>query len=365
MKNIVILGSTGSIGTQALEVVDSLEDVRVVGLSANRNVGLLIQQIRKYSPLCVSVGDEASAHIVRQAAPEVTVLELCELASLSEADIVVTAIVGIAGLLPTIAAINAGKTIALANKETLVTAGDIVMKLAKEKNVRILPVDSEHSAIEQCITGKEINRIILTASGGALFGKTREELKTATVADALGHPNWAMGKKITIDCASMMNKALEVIEAHHLFDISFDKIDVLVHRESIIHSMVEYIDNSVLAQLAAPDMRLPIQRALTYPVRIRAVIPSVNFRTMTFFEPDRETFRLLNIGIQAGREGGTMPVVLNAANEVAVERFLQGKIGFLQIEEIVERAVNNHKVINNPEIGDIIRIDQKVRSEIV
>ena len=365
MKNIVILGSTGSVGTQALEVVDKLEDVRVVGISANRNAELLIEQIKKYRPLCVSIGDKEAVRAVKQAVPEVEILELSELASLAEADIVVTAIVGIAGLMPTMAAIKAGKTIALANKETLVTAGDIVMQLARDNDVKILPVDSEHSAIEQCITGKELSRIILTASGGALFGKTRAELAKATICDALGHPNWSMGQKITIDSATMMNKALEVIEAHHLFDVSFDKIDVLVHRESIIHSMVEYIDNSIIAQLAAPDMRLPIQRALTYPERMPAVIPRAKFGTMTFFEPDLETFRLLNIGIQAGREGGTMPVVLNAANEVAVGLFLQEKIGFLQIEEIVERAVNNHKKISNPEIEDIIRVDKQVRSEII
>ena len=264
-------------------------------------------------------------------------------------------------------AICAGKDIALANKETLVTAGDIIMPLAREKGVKMLPVDSEHHAIHQCITDeKDIKSLIITASGGSFFGKTTKELENVTVKDALNHPNWIMGRKITIDSATLMNKALEVIEAHHLFGIDYDKINVVVHRESIVHSMVEYTDNSILAQMAVPDMRLPIQAALTYPQMAQGMAKPLNLAqigTLSFFEPDRKTFPALDLGLYAGKTGGSMPVVLNAANEMAVGMFLDGKIKFLDIARLVQKAMDAHKLIANPTLDEIIEVDKQIRGD--
>lgn len=375
-KNISILGSTGSIGTQALEVIENLKEMRVIGLSANSNIKLLEQQIRKFKPLIAAVPNEDKAKelalAVKDTATKVVggIDGLCAVAAAKECDTVITSIVGIAGLIPTMAALEAGKTIALANKETLVTAGDIVMKKAKENGVSILPVDSEHSAIFQCIGShkkNEVDRLIITASGGSFYGKTRHELENCSVADALNHPNWSMGKKITIDSATLMNKGLEVIEAHHLFDVDFDNIDIVIHRESIIHSMVQFTDSSVLAQMGLPDMKLPIHYALSYPDRVKSGLRTMNLAEigkLTFAEPDYETFRCLSYALKAGREGGIMPTVLNAANEAAVALFLDGKIKFLQIDEIVNECINSHKNIINPTIDDIINTDADVRRKV-
>lgn len=379
MKNISILGSTGSVGTQTLEVVDHLnnvgENVRVTGLSTNLNITLLEEQIRKYKPIIAAASDEKAASLLKIAVADTDtkivcgIDGLCEVATVGEADAVATSIVGIAGLIPTNAAIENGKDILLANKETLVTAGDIIMTKAKEKGVSILPVDSEHSAVFQCIQGaqNEIKRIILTASGGSFFGKSREKLENVSAEEALNHPNWNMGQKITVDSATLMNKGLEVIEAHHLFDISYDKIDVIVHRESIIHSMVEFDDNSILAQMGIPDMKLPIHYAICYPHRKQSASKSMDFlklSKLTFAQPDIETFRLLPLAISAGKEGGTAPAALNAANEAAVELFLNGEIGFLQIENIVENMLKAHKSIINPTLFDIIETDKQIKEEI-
>lgn len=372
MKIISIIGSTGSIGTQTLEVVDHLKNIKVAGLSANNDIRLLEEQIRKYKPVLAAVVDEEKAAQLAENVKDtdtkiVSGIEgVCSVATIEQAEMVVTSVVGIAGLLPTMEAIKAGKDIALANKETLVTAGEIIIPLAIENKVKILPVDSEHCAIAQCITGKGVNRLILTASGGAFFGKTANELANVTVVDALQHPNWSMGRKITIDSATLMNKALEVIEAHHLFNMPYDRIDVIIHRESVIHSMVEYVDNSVLAQLATPDMKLPIQSALTYPIKTDTIIKQLNLAQigkLTFFEPDLVTYKALRLGYRAGKVGGTMPTVLNAANEVAVNLFLDGKIPFLQIVDLVEKAMDSHKTIINPTIHDIIKVDEEIRGD--
>ena len=373
MKNIAVLGSTGSIGTQTLEAVDFLDNIKVSALTAGGNIDLLEKQIRKYKPLIAAVADEKKAADLklRVADTDTKVLSgqegICKAATLDGVDLVVASIVGIAGLKPVYDAICAGKDIALANKETLVTAGDIIMPLAKEKGVKMLPVDSEHHAIHQCITDeKDIKSLIITASGGSFFGKTEKELENVTVEDALNHPNWSMGRKITIDSATLMNKALEVIEAHHLFGIDYDKINVVVHRESIVHSMVEYTDNSILAQMAVPDMRLPIQAALTYPQMAQGMAKPLNLAqigTLSFFEPDRKTFPALDLGLYAGKTGGSMPVVLNAANEMAVGMFLDGKIKFLDIARLVEKAMDAHKLIANPTLDEIIEVDKQIRGD--
>lgn len=374
MKNISIIGSTGSIGTQTLEVAEHLGNIKICGITADRNIELLEQQIRRFRPSFAAVADEEKAAELklRVSDTDTRILSgrdgICHVAALPQIEAVVTSIVGIAGLIPTYEAIKAGKDIYLANKETLVTAGDIIMPLAKEHGVKILPVDSEHCAIAQCLTDKAVKRLIITASGGTFFGLSRDEIKDATPEQALKHPNWSMGRKITIDSATLMNKALEVIEAHHLFGVDYDNINVVVHRESIVHSMVEYEDSSVLAQMALPDMRLPIQAALSYPDRVSGITPQLNLTEvgkLTFFEPDTETFPALRLGYRAGREGHSMPTVLNSANEAAVQLFLDGRIGFLQIAEMVEAAMNNHKIIINPSIGDIIELDQQIRGELL
>lgn len=376
MKKISILGSTGSIGTQTLEVCENLGDVQVMGLSVNKNIKLAEEQIRKFKPKLVSVVDEDAAKELKIAVSDTDTKiisgreSMSEISAMPEIDTVVTSVVGIAGLEPTMAAIKSGVNIALANKETLVTAGSIVIDAAKENNVSILPVDSEHSAIFQCIgshSKEQINRLIITASGGSFYGKTADELENVTVKEALNHPNWSMGQKITIDSATLMNKGLEVIEAHWLFDMGYDNIDVVVHRESIIHSLVEFKDLSVLAQMGLPDMKLPIHYALCYPDRVPSDIKPLNLwelGKLTFAKPDMETFRCLPLAIKAGKDGGTMPTVLNGANEVAVELFLKGKIKFNDIFKIVENALSNHKNVLNPTLDDIIDTDRYVREEV-
>lgn len=371
MKNIAILGSTGSIGTQTLDVARNNKDIKVVALSAGSNIELLEDQIREFSPSLVSVADEKNAKLLRKnlEGTGVRVLfgmeGLIELAQHPDSDMVVTAVVGMMGLRPTVAAINAGKDIALANKETLVTAGHIIMPLAKEKNVRILPVDSEHSAILQCLTGedqKEISKIILTASGGPFRGKTIEQMKDVKLEDALKHPNWSMGKKITIDSATMVNKGLEVIEAKWLFGLAAEDIEVVVQPQSVIHSMVEFVDGGIMAQLGTPDMRLPIQYAIYYPHRRPLGGQRLDFKTLkqiTFEEPDLENFRGLALAFEALKSGGSMTTVYNAANELAVAKFLKKEINFLDIVTMIEQAMKAHKVIENPDIDQILNTEEQ------
>lgn len=373
MKNISILGSTGSIGTQALEVADICGDVCIKGLSANSNVELLEKQIRKYRPekACImneKLYTELKNRVSDTSTKIVSGIEgLCEIACINSTESVLTSVVGNIGLLPTVEAINAGKNILLANKETLVTAGSIIMPMAKEKNVKILPVDSEHSAIFQCIQGagdNKISKILLTASGGPFFGMNKEELKTKKAADALKHPNWTMGSKITIDSSTLMNKGLEVIEACWLFDVSYEEIEVYVHRQSIVHSMVEFEDNSVIAQLGIPDMKLPIVYAINYPERTTPVSEKLNLfevGALTFEKADLETFECLSLAYRAIREGGTMPAVMNAANEIAVEKFLLDKIGFLDIPEIIKQTMNAHTLVSDISISDIQNADSWAR----
>ncbi len=369
MKNIVVLGSTGSIGTQTLEIVRDNPDLKVVALAAGTNVKLMEEQVREFKPSVAVMWTEDAAKDLKARISdlEVEVLSgmdgLIEISTHKDCEVLVTAIVGMIGIRPTIAAINAGKTIALANKETLVTAGHIIMPLAKEKNVAILPVDSEHSAIFQSLQGQpkdRISKILLTASGGPFRGKKREELLNIQVEDALKHPNWAMGRKITIDSATLCNKGLEVMEAKWLFDVDLDRIEVVVHPQSIIHSAVEYADGGIMAQLGAPDMKLPIQYALFYPDRRPMSGKRVNFfelGSMTFEKPDMETFRGLKLAYEASAIGGSMPTVYNAANEKAVSLFLERKIKFLQIPEVIEACMQNHKNIMNPTVDDILNTE--------
>ena len=376
MKKIAILGSTGSIGTQTLDIVSKNDDLQVVGIAAGRNIDLLEKQIRQFSPRLAAVGDEKKAQELKLRVQDtdckvVGGMEgLIELAIMEEAEILVTAIVGMIGICPTVAAICAGKHIALANKETLVTAGHIIMPLAKEHNVKILPVDSEHSAIFQALNGenpKTIEKLLITASGGPFRGKKTEELKNIRVEDALKHPNWAMGQKITIDSATLVNKGLEVMEAKWLFDVDLDRIQVVVQPQSVIHSMIEFKDGSIMAQLGTPDMRLPIQYALYEGERKYLDGERLDFAklaSITFENPDMETFKGLPLAMQASKTGGSMPTVFNAANEKAVALFLNRKIGFLDIYEIIERAMNEHEVILNPTVEEIINIEQDVYKRI-
>ncbi len=370
MKKIVLLGSTGSIGTQTLEVVSSYsEKLSVVALAAGSNVEKMEQQIREYKPAYAVMWSEEAANLLRLKVRDTNVKVLAgmegliEIASLPEADVVVTAIVGMIGIRPTIAAIKAGKDIALANKETLVTAGHIIMPLAKEYGVYILPVDSEHSAIFQSLNGEpkdKISKILLTASGGPFRGWTKAQLEGVQVEDALKHPNWAMGRKITIDSATMVNKGLEVIEAGWLFDASPEQIKVVVQPQSIIHSMVEYVDGAVMAQLGVPDMKLPIQYALFYPDRLPMKDNKVDFfalKSITFEEPDMEVFVGLKLAYEAFRTGGSMPTVFNAANEKAVSLFLNRKIRFLDIPELIGASMEQHKVIANPTVEQILETE--------
>ena len=369
MRKISILGSTGSIGTQTLEVVENLENIKVMAITGNSNIDLLEKQARKFYPELVAVMNEKNAEILkgRLADQKIRIVSgmdgLVEAATYEGVDTVVTSVVGNIGLKPTFEAIRAGKNIALANKETLVSAGQLVMDLAKKHHIHIYPVDSEHSAIFQSLqgnTGNKIQRILLTASGGPFRGKKREELEHVTAADALAHPNWSMGKKITIDSATLMNKGLEVMEAKWLFDVDVDQIEVLIHPQSIVHSAVEYEDGAIIAQLGEPDMRVPIQYALTYPKRVKNPFPRVDFAqrsNLTFDKPDMDTFKCLSLAYRALKTGGTLPAVLNGANEVAVARFLKGEISFLQIPALIEQTMDAYTVKYEYTLEDLLEAD--------
>ena len=371
MKRIAILGSTGSIGTQTLEVVRENGDIEVLGLAAGSNITLLEEQIRQFHPRLAAVWSEEKARELRTriADTDTKVVSgmdgLIEVSILKDTEILVTAIVGMIGIRPTIEAIKAGKDIALANKETMVTAGHLIMPMAREKGVQILPVDSEHSAIFQAIHGedkREIHKLLITASGGPFRGKKREDLEHVKVEDALKHPNWAMGQKITIDSATLVNKGLEVMEAKWLFDVDLDHIQVVVQPKSIIHSMVEFVDGAVMAQLGTPDMKLPIQYALYYPHRRYLPGERLDFKTLTeitFEEPDMETFLGLPMAMEASRRGGSMPTVFNAANERAVAKFLHGQIGFLDIYRNIREAMDRHQVIEHPGLEEILETEAK------
>ena len=370
MKKIAILGSTGSIGTQTLEIVRNNADLSVVALAAGRNVELMEKQIREFAPKFAVMWSKEAAEDLRARIKDTDVKVACgmegliEAATLPQAEVLVTAIVGMIGIRPTIAAINAGKTIALANKETLVCAGHIIMPLIKEKKVPLLPVDSEHSAIFQSLQGQpkeRLAKILLTASGGPFRGKKREELVNIRPENALKHPNWSMGRKITIDSSTLVNKGLEVMEAHWLFDTPYDKIQVVVQPQSVIHSMVEYEDGGIMAQLGTADMKLPIQYALFYPDRRFLPGKRLDFYELsgiTFEKPDTDTFRGLLLGYRAGETGGSMPTVYNAANEMAVSLFLDGKIGYLKITELIEECMEAHKLIVNPSVEEILQTEQ-------
>ena len=374
MKKIAILGSTGSIGTQALDVVRNLpNDFKISVLAANSNVELFSKQIEEFQPELAVLADENAFKILKQKNFSGTEIAggrqaFIDAAAFDGVEIVLTSMSGFAGLEPTIKAIKAKKNIALANKETLVVAGEIVTKLAKEYGVKILPVDSEHGAFFQCLQGenyKSIEKLLLTASGGPFRGKTRADLQNATVKEVLAHPTWNMGKKITVDSASLVNKGLEVIEAKFLYGVEYDQIQVVVHPQSIVHSMVEFVDGSIIAQLAAPDMRLPIQYALTYPNRKISPIKKLDFwqiKNLTFEQPDTETFKGLKFAYEAGKIGGSMPCVFNAANEVAVAAFLGGKINFLQIYDVIENAMNTRAVVKNPTLEILLDEDNIVRN---
>ncbi len=373
-QKLTILGSTGSIGTQALDVVTK-RGYEAVALTASTNVAEIEKQIRQYKPKLAAMADERAAAELKIAVADTDTRVLsgmegvCECAALSQADTVLNSVVGIAGLRPTLCAIEAGKSIALANKETLVAGGELVMKKAREKGVAILPVDSEHSAVFQCLQGmnkkSELKSIILTASGGPFFGKTREDLKNVTVAQALKHPNWSMGAKITVDSATMMNKGLELIEAVWLFDVAPDKVDIVVHRESIIHSLIEYNDNSVIAQLGEPDMRIPIQYALTYPERFESPVKKLNLwehPNLTFYKPDYDTFECIKLCREAITRGGLYPCIANGANERANELFREGKIGFLQIADMVSLAMERAEKTAGTSLEDILEADRSARA---
>lgn len=376
MKKINLLGATGSIGTQTLSIIAAHTDrFELTAMSAGRNIQKVSEIIAQFHPKLVSVLEEADAVRLQNEFPEVQFVHgdegLIEAAVGMEADVLLNSVIGSVGLRPTLAAIKAGMTIAIANKETLVAAGDLVVEAAKHHNVPLVPVDSEHSALFQSLNGenpKRITNLILTASGGSFRDYTRDQLQHVTVEQALAHPNWSMGNKLTIDSATMMNKGLEVIEAHHLFAMPYDQIECLLHKESIIHSMVEFEDTSVMAQLGSPDMRVPIQYALTYPDRIRMSdakrlrldeIGKLHFQKM-----DYERFKALSLAYDAGREGGTMPTAMNAANEVAVQLFMEGHISFMQIEDIIERMMDQHQTIQNPDLEEILETDRNTRKKV-
>lgn len=380
IKSISVLGSTGSIGTQTLEIARNL-GIKVCALAAKSNIDLLKNQIEEFNPSIVAVYDAKAAVKLRNSLSgsfkeSVRVLSgidgICECASLPLADIVVNSVTGMIGLRPTLSAIEAKKTVALANKEALVSGGELVMKAAKKNGVKILPLDSEHSAIFQCLAGisdrKQISRLILTASGGPFFGKSYEELKDVTVSQALKHPNWSMGAKISIDSSTMMNKGLEIIEAVWLFGVSTKNIDVVIHRESVVHSMVEFNDNSVIAQMGVPDMRIPIQYAFTYPDRFRSPVKQldlIKYKALTFFPPDYRASKCIKICKKAIESGGTLPAVVNAANEEAVKLFLDGKISFIDILESVEKAAENHIIKPVKSIQDILEADNAARNFVI
>lgn len=368
-RMIAILGSTGSIGTQTLEIVRANPELKVAALAAGTSVDLMESQIREFHPLIAGMWSEEAARELMQRVADLPVRVvsgmdgLLEIAAMPEAEVFVTAIVGMIGIRPTIAAIKAHKTIALANKETLVTAGHIIMPLAKECGVSILPVDSEHSAIFQSMQGQpreRVHKILLTASGGPFRGKTKEQLSGMTVEDALKHPNWSMGKKITIDSATLVNKGLEVMEARWLFDVDLKQIEVLIHPQSILHSAVEYVDGSIIGQMGLPDMKLPIQYALFYPDRKPmdgGRVDLCQISQLTFEKPDMETFAGLSMALAAAEAGGTMPTVFNAANERAVSLFLQKKIRFLQIYELIADCMSAHRIVNNPNVNEILEAE--------
>ena len=373
-RQLAILGSTGSIGTQALEVVSEHSDLfEMYALTANNQVDLLINQARKYMPEVVVIANERKYPELKEALEDLPIKvwagadAIAQMVQSEPIDMVLTAMVGYSGLRPTISAIKAGKAIALANKETLVVAGELIMKLAAEHKVPILPVDSEHSAIFQCLTGaydNPIEKILLTASGGPFRRKTLEELATVTKAQALRHPNWTMGAKITIDSASMMNKGFEMIEAKWLFDVTPDQVQVVVHPQSVIHSMVQFEDGAVIAQLGIPDMKLPIAYAFSFPTRMRSMAPRLDFNqysTLTFEEPDMERFRNLAFAFEAACQGGNMPCILNAANEVVVAAFLQDRIGFLQMSDVIEQTMRKASFIVNPSYEDYVATDTEAR----
>lgn len=371
MKKIAILGSTGSIGTQTLDVVRANQDIQVLGISAGRNVQKLEEQVREFHPRLVAVWEEEAAKdlAVRIGDTDTEVVSgmdgLLKLASMPETEILVTAIVGMLGIRPTMEAIRAGKDIALANKETLVTAGHLIMPMAEEYGVQILPVDSEHSAIFQALNGEhkeEVHKLLITASGGPFRGRSRSELKNVTLEDTLKHPNWVMGQKITVDSATLVNKGLEVMEARWLFGMDLDHIQVVVQPQSVIHSMIEFKDGGIMAQLGTPDMRLPIQYALYYPHRRYLDGERLDFAKLgriTFEEPDMETFLGLPMAIQASREGGTMPTVFNAANELAVKKFLHREIGFLDIYEIIGQSMSRHTKSEDPNLEEILAVEEE------
>ena len=377
MKKVAILGSTGSIGTQTLEIIRDNEDLQAVALAAGQNVDLMEKQIREFHPQIAGMWSEEAAADLRQRVSDLPVKIVCgmdgllEIASFPESDVVVTAVVGMIGIRPTIAAIESGKTIALANKETLVTAGHIIMPLAAQRKVPILPVDSEHSAIFQSLQGRadnQIHRILLTASGGPFFGKKAGELQHIRPADALKHPNWDMGAKVTIDSSTLMNKGLEFIEAKWLFDMEPDDIDVVVHRESIVHSLIEYKDHSVIAQLGVPDMRIPIQYALTYPRRFPSPVKQLNladWQKLTFYAPDEETFTCFGACKRAIRRGGTLPAAVNGANEAAVALFLKEKIGWQDIGELVCHVADTFETAPVTSVEDVLEADRKARAYVL
>ena len=376
MKKLTILGVTGSIGTQTLDVIRSdIKNFIIIGISANTNYEKIIPIIEEFKPKYVAMMDEeASLKLKKYCDLNKYLTEILHgldglnyISTLPEVDLLVTSVVGMIGLVPTMKAIDAGKDIALANKETLVAAGELVMEAAKKNNVNILPVDSEHGAIFQCLQGNKlenVNKIIITASGGPFRGKSRQELIDIRPEDAIKHPKWSMGKKISVDSSTLMNKGLEVIEAHWLFGVDYDNIQVVVHPQSVIHSMVEYIDGSIIAQMSSTDMRLPIQYAINYPKRNSAVIDKLDFYNMsnlTFEKPDSDTFKCLKLALKAGKLGGNMPAIMNAANEVAVELFLDYKIKYLQIESIIEKCMNKFDHNIKPNLEEILDVDLKVR----
>lgn len=377
VKSVSILGSTGSIGRQSLDIIDNLH-IPVCALTAGSNVERMAQQCRKYRPKLAVMSTETAAKALKAELSDMPIAVewgeegLIHAASIEDADCVITAVVGMVGLKPTLAAIRAGKRIGLANKETLVCAGELVMAEAKKYNTEIIPVDSEHSAIFQCLMGsnakREVKRIILTCSGGPFFGKTKEELGVVTKADALRHPNWKMGEKITIDCATLMNKGLEVIEAMRLYDLPLEQVDVVIHRQSIVHSMVEFVDGAVMAQMGSPDMRLPIQLAMTYPERVACPVDPLNLLTcgdLSFKAPDMEAFPCLRLARECAKVGGTACPVMNGANEEAVALFLRGQIGFYDIYDLVSRAVDTVPFTAQPELDAILEADRLARNVVL
>lgn len=377
VKCVSILGSTGSIGRQSLDIISRLPEIKVAALTAGTSVERMAEQCREFRPELAVMATEAAAKALSQEISDLPIRVkwgeegLLEAASLPEADCVITAVVGMVGLKPTLAAIRAGKRIGLANKETLVCAGELVMAEAEKYHAEIIPVDSEHSAIFQCLMGcgdrREVKRLILTCSGGPFFGRSREELKTVTQADALKHPNWKMGAKITIDCATLMNKGLEVIEAMRLYRMPLEQVDVVIHRQSVVHSMVEFTDGAVMAQLGTPDMRLPIQLALTYPERISCPVEPLDLLTcgpLTFSKPDMENFPCLALAYDCAKKGGTACPAMNGANEEAVAMFLRDEIGFYDIYELVSQAVEAVPFLPNPTLEEILEADRLARAAV-